>query len=121
MAIDRPTGAATEALPWPYSAGMDNELGGFAAPPFKPDAALERLRRELRTLGLAERGGQWLLGPRAIARVALTADGQALDAALVERPAHSPSWRPRVLRDHTQLRDFTQAVTRLVRTARDEE
>lgn len=100
---------------------MESDPGGFAAPAFKPDAALERLRRDLRALGLTERGGQWLLGARAVARVALGQDTAALDAALVERVARSPSWRTRPLQDHAQLRDFVQAAAKLVQAAREDE
>jgi len=43
--------------------------GGFAPPPFKPDEALARLKRELRELGLAEREGVFERRGLAIARL----------------------------------------------------
>ena len=36
---------------------MSDEGWGFAPPPFKPDEALQRLRRDLREAGLLEREG----------------------------------------------------------------
>ncbi len=42
---------------------------GFAPPPFKPDEALLRLKRELRELGLAEREGVFERRGLAVARV----------------------------------------------------
>ena len=47
----------------------------FAPPPFKPDEALQRARRDLRELGLAEREGVFERRGQAIARVAI--DGAA--------------------------------------------
>ena len=38
-----------------------SEEFGFAPPPFKPDEALQKLRRELRELGLTEREGLSLI------------------------------------------------------------
>ena len=46
-----------------------SEEWGFAPPPFKPDEAAQRLRRELRELGLSERGGAWERRGQALARV----------------------------------------------------
>ena len=56
----------------------DDDFGGFAAPAFKPDEALQRARRELREMGLTERAGQFERAGAAIAR--LTVDGAALKA-----------------------------------------
>ena len=46
----------------------------FAPPPFKPDEALQRLKRELRELGLAEREGVFERRGLAIARVRIDGD-----------------------------------------------
>lgn len=77
----------------------------FAAPPFKADDALQRLRRELRDLGLAEREGRFERRGLAIAKAAVA--GDAIAAARVKRPSrNSPEWQARTLRSHADLRDF---------------
>ena len=77
----------------------------FAAPPFKPDEALQRGRRELRELGLTEREGRFERKGVAIARLAV--DGTALKAGVVKRPSRSsPEWTEKTLRDSAALRDF---------------
>ncbi len=78
----------------------------FAPPAFRPDDALQRLKRELRELGLAERAGVFERRGVAIARAAV--DGAAIVAARVKRPSrNSPEWQPRTLKSSAELRDFT--------------
>lgn len=82
---------------------------GFAAPAFKPDEALQRLKRELRELGLAEREGRFERHAQVIARVAI--DGPGLKAAAVKRPGRSPKWQPeRLLKSSADVRDFVAAL-----------
>ena len=77
----------------------------FAPPPFKPDEALQRLARELRGLGLAERAGVFERRGIAIARAAV--DGASLQAARVKRPSRSsPEWQSRSLKSTADVRDF---------------
>ena len=77
----------------------------FAPPPFKPDAALQTLKRDLRGLGLAEREGLFERRGRLIARAAL--DGVVIQAARVKRPSRSsPEWLDKVLRSSADTRDF---------------
>lgn len=77
----------------------------FAAPPFQPEEALQRARRELRELGLAEREGRFERAGVAIAKLAV--DGAMLKAAVVKRPSrNSPEWTEKTLRDAAALRDF---------------
>ena len=77
----------------------------FAAPPFKPDEALQKLKRELRELGLAERAGTFERRAVAIAKVSI-ADG-AIDAAVVKRPSRSsPEWQRKTLGSAADARDF---------------
>jgi hypothetical protein len=86
-----------------------SDEAGFAPPPFKPDEALQRLRRELRELGLAEREGVFERRGVAMARVRI--DGAQLAAALVQRPSrNSPQWQPRALTSSAAVRDFSAAV-----------
>lgn len=78
----------------------------FPAPPaFRPDEALQRLKRELQELGLAERAGVFERRGVAIARAAV--QGATIAAARVKRPARSgPEWQPRTLKSSADLRDF---------------
>ncbi len=82
----------------------DDENWGFALPAFKPDEALQRARRELREMGLAEREGVYERRGQAIAK--LKVDGATLAAAIVKRPGRSPEWTTKSLKDSAQLRDF---------------
>lgn len=85
-----------------------NEDWEMAVPAFKPDDALQRLRRDLRELGLVEREGRFERRGSAIARA--VADGTVLRVSLVKRPARSPEWIERVLKDGAQVRDFVALV-----------
>jgi hypothetical protein len=83
---------------------MSDESWGFAPPPFKPDEALARLKRDLREAGLAERGGVFERRGTAIARVAI--DGTQLKAETVKQPARSPQWQVQTLKSSAELRDY---------------
>ena len=91
---------------------MDNDdFGGFAPPPFKPDEALAKLRRELRELGLTEREGRFERKGVAIARAAV--DGTTVDAAIVRRPSrNSPEWQRKALKSSADVRDFVALLKR---------
>jgi hypothetical protein len=81
----------------------------FDPPPFKPDEALTRLKRELREMGLAEREGVFERRGLAIARVRV--DGVQLAAAMVKRPSRaSPQWQARSLDSSAAVRDFSAAL-----------
>jgi hypothetical protein len=78
---------------------------GFALPPFNPDEAHEKLRRDLRALGLMEREGRFERSGQTLARAAVT-EGQ-LQVAMVKRPAKSsPEWQARTLTSSAGVRDF---------------
>ena len=86
---------------------MNDDAWGFAPPPFQPEEALQRLRRDLRDLGLTERAGAFERGGVALARVAVS-QGQ-LEAAVVRKPSRSsPEWQARTLKTSAEVRDFTQ-------------
>jgi hypothetical protein len=89
----------------------------FAVPAFKADEALQRLRRELRDLGLTEREGRFERRGQVIARA--TSDGASLKAAAVKRPGRSPEWQAeRLLRSSAEVRDFVGGLkTNLARWA----
>ena len=86
---------------------MDEDWG-FALPAFKPDEALQRLRRDLRELGLVEREGRFERRGLAVARAAV--DGEVLKVAIVKRPSRSPEWIDKALKDSAQVRDFVALV-----------
>ena len=84
---------------------MADDADFFAPPPFKPDEALLRLKRELRDLGLSEREGVFQRNGLPIARAQV--DGAALAAARVRRPQRAGAeWQTRRLTDAAALRDF---------------
>jgi hypothetical protein len=83
---------------------MSDDDFGFAPPPFKPDEALQRAKRDLRELGLSEREGRFERRSLQIARV--TIDGPTLKAAVVKRPGRTPEWSEKTLRSSADLRDF---------------
>jgi hypothetical protein len=86
-----------------------SEDWGLAVPAFKPDEAVQRLRRDLREAGLVERAGVFERRGTPIAKVA-AGDG-VVDAALVERPSRrSPVWRARALKSGADVRDFVNLV-----------
>jgi hypothetical protein len=89
----------------------------FAPPPFKPDEVLQRAKRELRGLGLAEREGRFDRKGQAIARVAV--DGETLKAAIVKRPGLTPEWSERSLRSAADLRDFVADLKKKLGTWSD--
>ena len=86
---------------------MSDNTWGFAPTPFHPEEALQRLRRELRDLGLAERSGVFERAGLALATAAVS---QAhIEAAVVRKPSrNSPEWQTRTLKTSAEVRDFTQ-------------
>ena len=85
---------------------MAEESWGFAPPPFDADAALQRLRRDCREMGLAEREGRFERQGVALAKAAV--DGTVIAAAVVRKPSRlSPEWHSRVLKSSAEVRDFT--------------
>ena len=84
---------------------VSEETWGFAPPTFQADEALQRLRRELRELGLSERAGVWERRGVAIARAAV--EGEGIAVARVKRPSrNSPEWQARTLNASAHVRDF---------------
>jgi hypothetical protein len=78
----------------------------FAAPAFKADEALQRGRRDLRELGLAEREGRFERRGLLIARLAVD-DGR------------TPEWTEKTLRSNADLRDFVAHLKRQLATWSD--
>ena len=70
---------------------------------------MQRLRRDLRELGLAEREGRFERRGLPIARVAV--DDGVLVAAVVRRPSRtSPEWQSQTLKSGAAVRDFSAAL-----------
>lgn len=68
----------------------DDDLGGFAPPPFKPAEALLQIKRSLRDMKLAERGNGFELRGKRV--VELSADAAVITARLARRLALTPQW-----------------------------
>jgi hypothetical protein len=98
----------------------DNDFGGFAPPPFKPDDALVALKRKLRDLKLTDRGGkEYLLGARSV--VQLTVDGSTIVAKLAKRPALTPEWTAHTLKSAADVRKFTDTLQQQLKRWGDED
>jgi hypothetical protein len=83
----------------------------FAPPPFKPDAALVQLKRSLREMRpLVERGEGFELQGQAVLQ--LSAQSDHLQVRIAKRPARSPEWDTRQLRNAAEVRSFTDEVKR---------
>jgi hypothetical protein len=96
---------------------MSDDGLGYTPPPFKPDEALQRGKRELRELGLTEREGRFERKAQQIARLAL--DGATLKAAVVKRPGRTPEWTEKTLRSSADLRDFVADLKKKLATWSD--
>jgi len=69
---------------------MDDDLGGFAPPPFKPDAVLLQVQRSLRDLKLGARGNGFELRGKRV--VELSTDASTITARLARKLALTPQW-----------------------------
>ena len=81
----------------------------LSLPPFKPAEALLQLRRTLRELGgLNERAQQFEWKGQPV--VTLAVDGTQLQVRLARRPAVSPEWEARTLKNAADVRRFGNDV-----------
>jgi len=97
---------------------MSDEGWGFAPPPFKPDDALARLKRDLRDAGLTEREGTFERRGSKIARVAV--DGDTIKAETVKRPSRSsPEFQTRTLKSGADVRDYVAELRKKLATWSD--
>ena len=88
----------------------DDDLG-WALPAFKPDEALQRLKRALRDMGLAERAG--VHERRGVAMARAVVEGEVIVAARVKRPVRtSPEWQARRLKHDGDVREFVADLKR---------
>ena len=88
----------------------DDELGGFAPPPFKPDEALLQLKRALRDLKLAERGHGFELRGRRV--VELQPDAAVINVRIARKLALTPEWDRQVLRSTPDQRKLIDEIKR---------
>ena len=97
----------------------DDDIGGFAPPPFKPEDALQQLKRSLRDLKLAERGsGFELRGKRVLE---LQVDGAVIMARIARKLALTPEWDTQTLRSTPDQRKLVEEIKqRLARWARED-
>jgi len=98
---------------------MDNDFGGFAPPPFKPEDALLQLKRSLRDLKLAERGnGFELRGKRVLE---LQVQDAAIHARMARKLAMTPEWDQQLVQSAPEQRKLIDEVKkRLARWEREE-
>jgi hypothetical protein len=83
----------------------------FAPPPFKPDAALVQLKRSLRELRpLVERGEGFELQGQPVLQLGAQTDH--LQVRIARKPARSPQWDTRQLRNAAEVRSFIDEVKR---------
>jgi hypothetical protein len=98
---------------------MSDELGGFAPPPFKPEAAMEQLGRALRDLKLTARGnGFELRGKRVLE---LKPEATQITARLARKLALTPEWDTLTLKSTPDQRKLLDEIKkRLDRWDREE-
>lgn len=81
----------------------------FALPPFKPDEALIQVKRTVRELReLSERTNQFVCKGHPVLELAV--QGEALVAKLARRPAHSPQWETRTMKNNADVRKFSDEL-----------
>jgi len=89
---------------------MDDDLSGFAPPPFKPDEALVQIKRSLRDLKLAERGKGFDLRGRPV--LELTVEGAQVQVRLARKPALTPEWDRLTVQSAADQRKLIEDIKR---------
>ena len=89
---------------------MSDDPSGFAAPDFKPDAALAQIKRALRDLKLAERGNGFELRGKRV--VELSLGGAVITARLARKLALTPQWDSQTVKTTTEQRKLIDDVKR---------
>ncbi len=98
---------------------MNDDLGGFAPPPFRPEAAMEQLGRSLRDMKLSPRGsGYELRGKRVLE---LMAGPTQITARIARKLALTPEWDTLTLKSTPDQRKLLDEIKkRLERWDREE-
>ncbi len=98
----------------------EDDVGGFAPPPFKPEDALQQIKRALRDLKLAERGSGFELRGKRVLEMQI--DGDAIQARIARKLALTPEWdRLRVASATEQRKLIDDLKKRLARWDRGED
>ena len=83
----------------------------FAVPEFKPDQALQNLKRALRDMrSLSERGKAFELQGQPV--LELSVDETLLHARLAKKPARSPEWELRACKNSAEVRALQEEIKR---------
>ena len=98
---------------------MDDDFRGFTPPPFKPEEALQQIKRSLRDLKLAERGiGFELRGKRVLE---LQVQDAAIQARIARKLAMTPEWDKQLVQSAPDQRKLIDEIKkRLARWEREE-
>ena len=98
---------------------MSEEDFGVAPPPFKPEEALQSLKRTLRDLKLAERGNAFELRGKRVLDIRTEAD--ALHVRIARKLALTPEWDAFGVRNAKEQRKLLDDVKkRLARWAHED-
>jgi hypothetical protein len=93
----------------------------FALPEFKPDQALQNLRRALRDLrSLTERSGGKVFELQGQPVLELSVDDKLLHARLAKKPARSPEWETRACKNSAEVRALQDEIKRRMARWTDE-
>ncbi len=97
----------------------DDELGGFALPPFSADNALAQIKRSLRDSKLTERGHAFEMRGKRV--LELAQEGDAINVRLAHKLAMNPEWdRLRVANANEQRKLLDEVKKRLARWASED-
>lgn len=101
------------------SASNDESDFSFASPPFKPEDALQTIKRALRDMKLAERGNAFELRGKRVLEI--TAEADALRVRIARKLALTPEWDRITVRNANEQRTFVDEVKkRLARWAQED-
>ena len=89
---------------------MDDDLSGFAPPPFMPAEALVQIKRSLRDLKLAERGKGFDLRGRPM--LELSVDGTQVQVRLARKLALTPEWDRMTVQNAADQRKLIEDIKR---------
>ena len=97
----------------------DDSDFGIGLPPFKPEDALQTIKRTLRDLKLAERGNGFELRGKRVLEISAAADG--LQGRIARKLALTPEWDRLSVRNAGEQRKLIDEIKkRLARWAQDD-
>jgi hypothetical protein len=97
----------------------DDDLGGFAPPPFNADNALVAIKRALRDMKLAERGNAYELRGKRV--VELAVESTKVTAKLARRLMLTPEWDRVTVASATEQRKLLDEVKKRLARWENEE